>query len=332
MATLIILLFLTGFLFFSLERLLEQVFLREADWLVGLQAEHRTLTEETARLKQERGRLQEALAETVAMYELAKDVSKTLDEAEVFGAFKERLAQFIRFSDCRLLGRDAVLSKYRHYSVIPLEIDAKPIAYLAVSGIEQDSQDTFLILAHQFMLGAKRAFLYQRIQELAIIDSLTGAFTRSYYLGRFDEELARSQRFNYKLSYLAVDIDHFKDINDKYGHLVGDVVLRRVSGLIKEKIRQIDSLGRRGGDEFLVSLPETDALGAAQAAERIRQAIEDKAIKAYDEELKATVSIGVATFPEHGSDNPVLLENADKALYQAKQQGRNRVAVFQAKH
>ncbi|MCX5697901.1 MAG: GGDEF domain-containing protein [Candidatus Omnitrophica bacterium] len=323
-----ILLLLIVVLFFGVEMFLRKISEREADRLAEVKAEYDVLAEEAARLKDENSALQETLAKTVAMYELTKQICKSLDEEKVFKAFKEHLARFIEFKDCRLLKPDADMTEYKTYSMLPLEIDSKLIGYLATEGIKSSAQEIFLILAHQFILGIKRVFLYNRIQELAIIDSLTGAFTRNYYLERFEEELARSQKFNYKFSYLMVDIDGFKGFNDNYGHLVGDAILREISGLIKEKIRQIDSLGRCGGDEFLVILPETDAQGAAFAAERIRQAIQDKSVKAYDEELKVTVSIGVSTFPENGKDNSTLIDNADKALYQAKQAGRNRIAVF----
>ncbi len=328
MITFSILLLLTVVLFFSVEKLLRKISVREEYRLAKVRAGYNVLAEEVSRLRDENSGLQEALAKTVAMYELTKQICKSLDEEKVFGAFKEQLARFIEFENCLLLKPGVDLSQYKTYSMLPLEIDSKLIGYLATEGIKSEAQETFLILAHQFMLGIKRVFLYRRIQELAIIDSLTGAFTRSYYLERFEEELARSLKFNYKFSYLMVDVDGFKGFNDNYGHLVGDAILREVSGLIKEKIRQIDSLGRYGGDEFLVILPETDAQGAAFAAERIRQAIQERRVKAYDEELKVTVSIGVSTFPEHGKDNPTLIDNADKALYQAKQAGRNRVSVF----
>ena len=124
-----------------------------------------------------------------------------------------------------------------------------------------------------------------------------------------------------------LDIDHFKEYNDKYGHLVGDAILKEVAGTIKESIRQVDSVGRYGGEEFLIILTETDKNGARFAAERIRQAVESKRIKVYDEDLKATVSIGIATFPEDAEETQALIEKADKSLYRAKQTGRNRICV-----
>ena len=124
------------------------------------------------------------------------------------------------------------------------------------------------------------------------------------------------------------DIDTFKDFNDRYGHLVGDAILKEVARTVKENIRQVDAVGRFGGEEFIVILTETDKNGARFAAERIRQAVEDKRIKVYDEDLKVTISIGVSTFPEDAKDLDAVIDKADKALYRAKQGGRNRVTVF----
>jgi len=162
---------------------------------------------------------------------------------------------------------------------------------------------------------------------LAITDSLTGVSSRRYLMERFSEEIERSRKFKYNFSFLMVDIDHFKDYNDRYGHLVGDAILREVSKSIKENIRQIDLVGRYGGEEFSVILTETDKEGARLAAERIRQAIENKHIRIYDEDLRVTISIGVSIFPDDAYEARQLIEKADQALYQAKQAGRNRVWI-----
>ena len=127
-----------------------------------------------------------------------------------------------------------------------------------------------------------------------------------------------------------IDIDYFKDFNDRYGHIVGDAILRELSRAIQETIRQIDLIGRYGGEEFSIILSETDKDAARLAAERIRKAIEDRHIRVYGEELKITVSIGISTYPYDGEDIERLIDKADSALYQAKQAGRNRVCTFGA--
>ena len=122
-----------------------------------------------------------------------------------------------------------------------------------------------------------------------------------------------------------VDIDHFKDYNDRYGHLVGDAILREVSKTIKDNTRQIDLTGRYGGEEFSIILTETDKEQARFAAQRIREAVESKPIRVYDEDLKVTISIGISTYPLDAKNMQALIDKADSALYKAKQTGRNKV-------
>jgi diguanylate cyclase (GGDEF)-like protein len=130
---------------------------------------------------------------------------------------------------------------------------------------------------------------------------------------------------------MMIDIDYFKNYNDRYGHLVGDAILREVANTIKESVRQIDLVGRYGGEEFSIILTETAAEQSKFVAERIRKAVEDKHIKVYDEDLKATISIGVATFPEDAREPQAIIERADKALYRAKEAGRNRACLYSQK-
>ena len=145
---------------------------------------------------------------------------------------------------------------------------------------------------------------------------------------RYEDEFRRSEKFKFDLSFLMVDIDHFKNYNDTFGHLVGDVILREVANLLKENIREIDFVGRFGGEEFSIFLPETSKEQAISVSERLREKIAESEIQAYDEKVRLSISIGVATFPEDSRDKGLLIEIADKALYQAKQKGRNRVFAF----
>jgi diguanylate cyclase (GGDEF)-like protein len=122
-----------------------------------------------------------------------------------------------------------------------------------------------------------------------------------------------------------IDIDHFKNINDQYGHLVGDVILKQVAQIIKKNVRELDLVGRYGGEEFGVLLIETDDSGALYVAERIRAAVAEKEFKAYDESLRVTLSIGCSTLSDKARDVASLIETADAALYKAKHEGRNKV-------
>jgi diguanylate cyclase (GGDEF)-like protein len=311
-----------------LRRVMAGSLLKKEARLKGLESEYAVLAEEKARLNKENLGIEETVNETIALYNITKDICKTLDEKKIFAIFRERINDYLKIGDCRLLDKDADLSRLEGSLVFPLVIQQDTIGYLIASQIREEDKERFQILAQQFLIGLKRALLYKKMQELAITDSLTQLFSRRHFLDRFGEELNRSKKFKYNFSFLMVDIDKFKDFNDKYGHLVGDAILREVSRTIKETIRQIDFVGRYGGEELSVILVETDKEQARFAAERLRQAVEAKNIRVYDEELKVTISIGIATFSRGSETADKLIESADKALYAAKQAGRNRVCAY----
>lgn len=321
------LILLTIFLYIWLKKILYKSSIAVKNEYKYAKSECDKLLEESVKLKADIFELGKKVEMTIALYDIAKDMCKTLDKDQVFINFCSEINKYIKLKECKLLKVDADLSPYRDYIVLPLEIDTQRIGYLAVDGVSQQDKDKFYILTQQFMLGMKKAHLYQRVQELAITDSLTGVFSRRYCLERFSEELERSKKFNYNFSFLMLDIDHFKKYNDEYGHLSGDAILREVAKTTKENIRQIDLVGRYGGEEFSFILVETDKEQAGVVAERIRRAVENKYIRVYDEELKVTVSIGISVFPEDAQDDKALIDKADAALYQAKQSGRNRVCV-----
>ncbi len=163
-----------------------------------------------------------------------------------------------------------------------------------------------------------------RIHELMLRDPLTGVHNRRALNERLTEELARSRRFGHPLALLMLDVDHFKAINDRYGHQTGDQVLTVIGRCLREHVRRIDFVARYGGEEFVILLPETDREGARRFAERLRQAV--AALELGGELASPTVSIGVAVSRE--ADTPdSLLQRADAALYAAKRAGRNRVMV-----
>ncbi|MEJ0071129.1 MAG: GGDEF domain-containing protein [Pseudomonadota bacterium] len=169
--------------------------------------------------------------------------------------------------------------------------------------------------------------LARRLRELATIDGLTGAFNRRAFM-RFGElELAAARRYRRPFTMLMIDADHFKKVNDVYGHDAGDAVLRALSATLRKQLRDVDLFGRLGGEEFAVALPQTPAAGAVQVAERIRRALADLEVATGGNRLRFTVSIGVAAFPEAGDNVEALLKSADQALYAAKQGGRNRVIL-----
>lgn len=327
MLTLVIFTILTLISFFLIRNAFSSRFLRLKEQYKATEAKYCRLSQENSELTANNTALRSELEATITLYDITKEICKSLDETKVFEMFKAQIDRYIKVKECKFLGKDADLSAYKDWIVLPLEIDRVNAGYLVANGIEDNQRDKFNILAQQFVLGIKRAILYHRVQELAITDTLTGVLSRRHWLERFSQEFERSKKFKYRFSFLMIDIDHFKSCNDRYGHLVGDAILRGVSERIKENIRQVDLIGRYGGEEFSVILTETDRDGALLAAERIRRAVEEECIKIYDESLNISVSIGIAIFPEHAGSTQALIEKADHALYQAKQTGRNRVCI-----
>ena len=169
----------------------------------------------------------------------------------------------------------------------------------------------------------------RRLEELATTDALTGLLNRRALLDRLSGEVERARRFKSQISLLMVDLDHFKTVNDRYGHLAGDEVLRQVGDLLARVIRTIDVVARYGGEEFVVALPETTTVGAVVFAERLRERVARQAFEvAGDSNFQLTCSVGVATFPSpHVASTEALFARADEALYRAKSGGRNQVRV-----
>lgn len=182
-------------------------------------------------------------------------------------------------------------------------------------------------LGGQAAISIENAALHETVQQQAITDELTGLSNRREMRGALDRELERRRRFETPLAYVSLDIDDFKRVNDTYGHPQGDEVLVQVARVIREHTREIDDPGRDGGEEFGVVLPGTDREGAADVAERMREAIESLRVPRLegDESLRVTASFGVAAVPASATDKDSLLAAADAALLRAKRAGKNRV-------
>lgn len=172
----------------------------------------------------------------------------------------------------------------------------------------------------------RNALLYQQAVKSAYTDPLTGLYNRSTLSAIFDRESVLAKRKNSTFSVLMLDIDHFKKVNDTYGHAVGDEVLKIFSSCLTHTLRGSDAIFRTGGEEFVVILSETDRHVAAGLAERLRRVIEQTNIKTGTDDLHITTSIGVAEF-DQDADTEVLLKRADEALYLAKKTGRNQVKI-----
>lgn len=220
----------------------------------------------------------------------------------------------------------------RSMLAVPLVVEDRVTGMLLVQSARKSAYDEHqLSLLTTVAQQAAVALENARHYEMATVDSLTGFFLRDYFFRRLDEEFQRVARYGGSFSVLMIDLDDFKEINDRHGHLAGDHYLGSISRTILKQLRGADLGCRYGGDEFCLLLPETDVAGSRVIAERIRQAVSAEIVGLDDLALRTTVSIGVAAYPEHHAGNiNSLLRNADEALYRAKRAGRDCVVPFAA--
>jgi len=170
----------------------------------------------------------------------------------------------------------------------------------------------------------------RRLEELSNTDGLTKLYNRRYFMELLELEFQRAHRYQSKFGYVMMDIDHFKDFNDNYGHLLGDRILYEIAQILQENLRVNDVVGRYGGEEFALFMPETDLKGALVVAERYRKRVEDFVLVEGGKKFKVTISLGVACYPNPGINSvDDLIRLADNALYKAKRNGRNRVEVVE---
>ncbi|MBY0432273.1 MAG: GGDEF domain-containing protein [Rhodospirillales bacterium] len=193
-----------------------------------------------------------------------------------------------------------------------------------------DEQGNIVGVAISLREMAKSRSREEDLEHLATVDSLTGANNRRHFLHLASGELDKAHRHIRPLSVMMLDIDHFKKINDAYGHAAGDEALRRFTAICKDSLRKSDILGRLGGEEFAIALPETDSKGAAELAERLRRRFSEAEVAAAEHRFFFTVSIGIALAQDNERQIDEILKRADEALYRAKETGRNRVVVAEA--
>jgi diguanylate cyclase (GGDEF)-like protein len=180
----------------------------------------------------------------------------------------------------------------------------------------------------KFIAGGNIESAYHdEIYRLTTVDGLTQVFNRRYFEETVEREISRCHRYARSLTLVMVDIDHFKTINDTYGHLAGDHVLKHVASSIRTRIRREDILARYGGEEFAVLLPEVELKGAVQLAEKVRKLIEKQTFEFDKQGIPVTVSAGVATLTQPMHEASDLVRMADTHLYAAKTEGRNRVSA-----
>ena len=186
----------------------------------------------------------------------------------------------------------------------------------------------FMLLVVQYAYQTIHDILHlDEFKHLANTDALTGMYSRRAILELLEDEFQKAQRFGFPLSVAMIDIDHFKKVNDTLSHLAGDVVLKELGALLKTESRAIDTVGRFGGEEFVIIAPNRKKYHAVRFAERLRKAIEDHVFSYKGARIRLTISAGIASLFE-GRDYTVALERADKALYHAKRHGRNRTGLW----
>ncbi len=327
-AFVVVVFFLAKLIVFQLEQRADEEVLRSKEVF-------QRIIEQKDKANAEKSKLEREAIQIFTLYEMTKEIAGHLNEQEAFNIFRRRLKENITIEDVQLLHDIAEADQGAvpdDYLLFVLKSKEKKLGVLVYKGVPEKDKDKFVILAHQFALALRRIKLYKDIETLAITDGLTNVYTRRYFLERFDEEIKRSALRKTTCAFLMLDVDHFKMVNDQYGHLTGDQVLREIALIIQENVREIDIVGRFGGEEFCVVLPDTDTEGAQVVAERIRKAAEKKLIKAYDNSIHITISIGLAVFPSDGKLMEELMDKADWALYRGKSQGRNCTVAFGLYH
>ncbi len=219
--------------------------------------------------------------------------------------------------------------------VLPLVAHERPLGTLVLGSKRRGAfgesvRGTLEVLASHMAVSLEGARMVKRLEDLATTDGLTGLFNKRAMLEIAESKINAAKRFGRHLAVLVADIDHFKRVNDTYGHDVGDVIIRGLGDVLRRAKRNTDSVARFGGEEFVVICEETDEKGAVLLAERVREELEKTSFVAGADRVKVTCSIGVATFPAAGASWEALFKSADTALYASKQGGRNRTTVFAA--
>jgi diguanylate cyclase (GGDEF)-like protein len=228
-----------------------------------------------------------------------------------------------------LFTRKARVEGMRSMLVLPLVVRDEALGAVVLGATRSDAfpeavRTTLQVLANQMAVSLQNARMYRRLEELATTDGLTGLANHRVFQQELEKKLKSADRFGKKLSLILTDVDHFKGVNDGYGHPVGDEVLRGLGALLARNQRGTDLVARYGGEEFAVICEETDQKGAVQLAERIRQELMAMVFQTEKGPLRVTCSLGIATFPEDAHAKADLVARADQALYTAKHRGRNR--------
>ena len=230
-------------------------------------------------------------------------------------------------------GADNPLFKKGYFVSIPLMIEKEVVGVLNINDVDQDSFNVgdlgfILNLSELIAMSISNAVLYEQTKKLAVTDGLTGISNRPNMEQSLLSEFERSKRYNAPLSIVLLDVDHFKDVNDSYGHQKGDEILVTFASVLKKFCRANDTAARYGGEEFLMILPQSNAQGAFKIAERVREEIMKMSFVGNDSKFSVTTSCGVAELNrDYMKNTDQLINVADNAMYEAKNSGRNKTII-----
>ena len=240
--------------------------------------------------------------------------------------------------DERFFGKidEAIHLKTKSLMCVPIKINNQVLGVLELVNkttgepFVKEDLDLLMKLVDLTAIAIERTSLYQKMTELAITDDLTKLFNTRYLNRTIEIEIQRSARYNSSISLIFMDIDFFKHINDRYGHIIGSKVLVEIGQLLLKSLRSVDIVARYGGDEFVIVLPQTPPASAVQIAERMRKSVEQNTfLKKEGYSLKLTASFGVASYPESAKSKEDLIRLADDAMYRVKHQTRNAVYAIE---
>ena len=230
-------------------------------------------------------------------------------------------------------GADNPLFKKGYFVSIPLMIEKEVVGVLNINDVDQDSFNVgdlgfILNLSELIAMSISNAVLYEQTKKLAVTDGLTGISNRPNMEQSLLSEFERSKRYGVPLSVVLLDVDHFKDVNDSYGHQKGDEILVTFASVLKKFCRANDTAARYGGEEFLMILPQSNAQGAFKIAERVREEIMKMSFVGNDSKFSVTTSCGVAELNrDYMKNTDQLINVADNAMYEAKNSGRNKTII-----
>lgn len=270
------------------------------------------------------------------LLQLATALQKSLDVDALIGVFSEQLATMVSHQGVQFLnqplGIDVTVGESGgHRVACALDVAEESLGELGVfsaQALPASQEKIVQTLVEGLLYPLRNALMYREAVSASARDPLTGVNNRSSFRNVLDREVELSHRHGAPLSLIMLDVDRFKSINDKHGHVVGDLALQAIAECMLSCIRDSDILFRYGGEEFCIALSNTSLAGARKLAERVRRALEILVVRASGVRVHVTASFGVAVLEEH-DDAEHLVEKADHSLYRAKALGRNRIATHE---